>query len=186
MLQQIESRLDQVYNLATIEAKTLGILWYELAYKESQKLSREFNVPVFKVVGVMAALSPNNKWERNLIDTRIFLKTPSVDTKVCTFKNQRIKALKILSASSSSEIRSILSGRKTISFFDNIFKHKIPHKVTVDLWMYRMSQIKQTNKNYEAISQAVINLSNKYSLLPHQFQAIVWSVVRPTKGVKNV
>lgn len=177
----IESKLNNIYNKATNGQINQGKQWYKTAFNESVRLSREFNIPVFKVAGIIAALSPNNKWERNLIDARLFLERPSLDTKVCTFLNQRRKALMILNATSSSQVRLILSGRKTVSFFDNITKWNVPHKVTVDLWMYRMSELKQSYKNYELISKAVISLSAKHGLLPHEFQAIVWSVVRPPK-----
>lgn len=178
----IVSKLDAIYGQATKGQINTGVNWYEDAYIQAQKLAKEFHLPIFRVAGIIAALSPNNKWERNLHDTRLFLQTPSLETKVCTFMGQRRKALMILSARSSSEVRLILSGRKTVSFFDNIVKHNLPHKVTVDLWMYRMAELKQSHKNYELISQAVIELSNKHGILPHQFQAIVWSVVRPNKG----
>lgn len=177
----IESKLDTIYQRATSEQVKQGKAWYVIAFKECQKLSQEFSIPVFKVAGIIAALSPNNKWERNLKDARLFLTNPSLETKVCTFMGQRRKALMILNATSSSQVRTILSGRKTVSFFDNITKYNLPHKVTVDLWMYRMSELKQTHKNYEIISQAVINLASKHGILPHEFQAIVWSVVRPSK-----
>lgn len=184
MIQLIESRLEQIYLSANFQQINDGAHWYREAYEHAQKLAREFKLPIFKVVGVIAALSPNNKWERNLIDARAFLSAPSLETKVCTFLLQRKKALGILKARSSSDVRTILSGRKTISFFDNIFRYNVAHKVTIDLWMYRMSEMRKTHKNYEIISQAVINLSAKHNLLPHQFQAIVWSVVRPSKENK--
>jgi hypothetical protein len=180
----IDSKLETIFLRATHDQIKTGVEWYKDAYIAAQKLAKEFDIPIFKVAGVIAALSPNNKWERNLYDTRLFLQSPSLETKVCTFMGQRRKALMILNCKSSSGVRLILSGRKTVSFFDNITKHDVPHKVTVDLWMYRMAELKQSHKNYEIISQAVIELSEKHKVLPHQFQAIVWSVVRPNKGTK--
>ena len=184
-MKMISEKLDLVFSQATPEQVETGIRWYRDAYLTALKLSRKHSIPVMRVIGVIAALSPNNKWERNIKDTESFLKSPSLETKVCTFMGQRVKALAILKANSSSEIREILSGRKTVSFFDNMLKHDQAHKVTVDLWMYRMSDLKATRRNYEAISQAVIELSAKHKVLPHQFQAIVWSVVRPNKGGKG-
>ena len=54
------------------------------------------------VVGVLSALSPNNKWERNVIDDTenmcVAYKSdiPLDDVKVCTYNANKQKAIKIL------------------------------------------------------------------------------------------
>lgn len=180
MQKQIETKLVELLAQSTPENYQRGLAWYEVAHLHAQALSDEFELPLFKVCGVIAALSPNNKWERNLIDTRLFLANPSLDTKVCTFLGQRKKALRILlDASKPSEVKAILGGRKTISFYSNIYKFNTSKEVTVDLWMFRIGELKKAKKNYEVISDAVLEVSQENNMLPHQLQAIVWSVVRP-------
>ena len=174
----IEEKLASLLVQATSANYQRGIAWYEVANLHAKALADEFDLPVFKVCGVIAALSPNNKWERNLIDTRLLLANPSLETKVCTFMGQRVKALKILQASKPSEVKAILGGRKTISFYCNIYKFDTSKEVTVDLWMYRIADLKGTAKNYKLIEDAVLTSSAKHEMLPHQLQAIVWSVVR--------
>jgi len=182
MLQRrLENRLGELLEKSTPRQYAYGFYWYREANKVAELFSMEFQLPINKVIGVMAALSPNNKWERNIIDTRLFLESPSLETKVCTFKGQRLKALKILLAHDSTEIESILHGRKTISFFNNILNYQSNRVVTVDLWMFRIAELPTSKANYEMISKAVKNVAVKNNLLPHQLQAIVWSVVRPNK-----
>lgn len=182
MLQRrLETRLGELLEKSTSGQYTLGYYWYQRANAIAAGIAYEFQLPLNKVIGVMAALSPNNKWERNIKDTRLFLEAPSLETKVCTFKGQRLKALKILVAHDNAEIESILHGRKTISFFNNILNYQSNRVVTVDLWMFRIAELPTSKANYEMISKAVKNVAVKNNLLPHQLQAIVWGVVRPNK-----
>ena len=181
MQRRIENRLQELFEKASITQYMHGLDWYSLVYTKAERLAEKYELPLFKVIGVLAALSPNNKWERNLKDADLFLATPSLETKVCTFKNQRIKALAILQAEDSGQVERILHGRKTISFFQNIMNHDTSKLVTVDLWMFRIAELPHKKQNYEVISKAVSNVSKKNDVLPHQLQAIVWTVVRPNK-----
>ena len=61
--------------------KNEGLTWYSRAYNEALLLSMVYELPIGKVVGVLAALSPNNKWQRNIHDTWNFLDKPSIKTK---------------------------------------------------------------------------------------------------------
>ena len=51
-----------------------GIQWYANAYEIASKLSSKYSVDINQVVGVMAALSPNNEWQRNCIDAENLLR----------------------------------------------------------------------------------------------------------------
>lgn len=126
-----------------------GINWYSDAYQIASKLSSQYSVDINQVVGVMAALSPNNEWQRNCIDAenllRIWATFKDVDllkadkldlviikqslklVKVCTFNANRNKAIKILmikgETKSIKKIQKILfgkSGYKVIEFMDSI------------------------------------------------------------------
>ena len=45
-----------------------GLVWYEQAKREAYHIAMKHDVPVYIVVAVIAALSPNNKWARNLVN----------------------------------------------------------------------------------------------------------------------
>jgi len=156
-----------------------GMIWYESANLHARQLSIEYNISLSKVVGIMAALSPNNKWERNKIDTRKFLENPCMSTKICTFMSQREKALYIYyGTGDSQEIESILNGIKTKNFFNNILYHDTSQAVTVDMWAFRSVGVEEKTKNIPLVTQAYSELANDLNIMPHQLQAVVWGVIR--------
>ena len=157
----------------------IGLTWYQRAHNECLLLSQVFEVPLPKVVGIVAALSPNNKWKRNIHDAWNFLDKPSLDTKVCTFMNQRKKALEILSCNGSdSRIMAILKGDKTKNFYQNILYYDKSDVVTVDTWAYRSVDMKPSKKNFQVVAQVYREVAQDLNLRPHQVQAVVWGVVR--------
>ena len=46
-----------------------GIAWYAEAYEQCRIMADRYDLPIYIVAGVVAALSPNNRWERNCKDT---------------------------------------------------------------------------------------------------------------------
>jgi hypothetical protein len=79
-----------------------GLHWYQRAYDLGVKLIHEYDgLTMGQAIGVIAALSPNNKWERNCIDAEAMIKTWSIGgdynmIKVCTFNPNKAKAVAIL------------------------------------------------------------------------------------------
>ena len=121
LLEQHKTKIIALFNKTTRKNLDDGFDWYQGAYNYAYNLSIKHGISIVKVIGIMAALSPNNKWERNKIDTDKFLSVPSLETKVCTFMNQRKKALAIFhSQGTVEEIERILKGIKTVNFFNNI------------------------------------------------------------------
>ena len=59
-----------IYKLATPEEKRDGIVWYADALRDCTRIATDLELPVHIVTGVCAALSPNNKWDRNIINAR--------------------------------------------------------------------------------------------------------------------
>jgi uncharacterized metal-binding protein len=169
----------KLFNQTSRENLDNGMEWYKQAYEYANELSTQFNLPVNKVIGVMAALSPNNKWARNKIDTRNFLAVPSLATKVCTFIGQRKKALEILhTADTSEDIERILNGIKTRNFYNNIRYYSTSQKVTVDMWAFRSVGAEEKLKNVALVTQAYQEVASDLNIVPHQLQAVVWGVIR--------
>jgi len=159
--------------------KNEGLTWYQRAHNECLLLSQVFEIPLGKVVGVLAALSPNNKWQRNIHDTWNFLEKPSIKTKVCTFKKQRLKALAILKCDGTDlSIQGILNGDKTKNFYENILYYDTSEVVTIDMWAYRSLNLKPSKKHFTLAANAYTEAAIELNLRPHQVQAVVWGVVR--------
>ena len=78
-----------IYNLSTPAERRRGLAWYATAFTDCERIANQFGLPVNIVAGVVSALSPNNKWERNI-------ENPTM---------------------SDDEIAKVLNGQKIISFF---------------------------------------------------------------------
>jgi hypothetical protein len=155
--------------------------WYRRAFRFSKELAAETGQPLRVVVGVVAALSPNNRWERNKIDARNFILSEGTSN-ACTFFVQRDKAWKILHEQpSEKEIAAILKGDKTISFFHNILHPYTNGKVTIDMWAIRAAgfcEKKVTVQERRDIKQAYYDAAKSVGVRAHEYQAVVWESVR--------
>ena len=115
-----------VYKMATPEEKRDGIVWYANALSECNRISLDLDIPLHIVTGVCAALSPNNKWDRNIINARdlcqAFINGDDIDSvKVSTYHTMKRKAWSILEAMPNhSGVIDILNGQKIVSFYRNI------------------------------------------------------------------
>ena len=113
-----------VYAQATTTERDSGLTWYSDALTACQALADTYQLPLRIVVGVVAALSPTNRWERNLIDAdnmlRVFTQGGYVeDTAPCTYKTMRDKAWDILQTNphTDDDVAFLLRGPKITDFF---------------------------------------------------------------------
>ena len=113
-----------------------GFNWYANANKACKAIASKYEVPFEVSVAVVAALSPNNRWSRNLHDAELLISAymdgePVETVKVCTYNTMRAKAWNILlmaqgwqglanSESRIEDLRRVLKGQKITCFFDNI------------------------------------------------------------------
>lgn len=119
--------INAIFRLATPEEIRDGIMWYVEAQASAKRTAIRHDLPLNIVVGVIAAISPNNRWERNvsdannLIDAYLSGKGPD-DIKVSCYNAMKAKAWSILDAmpDTDDEIIAILNGQKIVSFFCNI------------------------------------------------------------------
>ena len=171
------SQLTKILGKSTVDEIRHSNHWYNKAHVYCLLLSQKYNVSMLKVVGILAALSPNNKWERNVIDVESFLINPSDTVSVATYNSNKRKAILIYN-SEDSEIESILKGLKTTSFYKNILNPEESKEVTVDLWMYRMVNLKNTRRNYFLIKEMVNHIADDKKVPSNVIQANLWITYR--------
>ena len=119
------SNIETVFSQATQDELQHGLDWYADAKLACQTMADAYELPLAIVVGVVAALSPTNRWERNLIDADNMLQTFTSggyveDTAPCTYKTMRNKAWLILSNGVAQDVDAIaktLNGPKITDFF---------------------------------------------------------------------
>ena len=158
--------------------------WYSEVNYWCSLVSMEYKVPMYKVCGILSALSPRNKFDRNLTDT-LGVITMGKDAKVATFGNNKTKALRILEAKNIGEVLAQFKGLKTRKFFLNIYK-VLDHNVTVDVWIirYYKKMIKTktlTNKGYLEIEKQIQKDAQKIGVYPNEYQAHLWAKIRGAK-----
>lgn len=187
------------FSLATSQEVQLGCDWYPSALKIATRIADKYDLRVETVAGVISALSPSNKWERNVYDAENFIKVWHAGAseeqvlhpkkpiiKVCTYRKQKIKAWDILTR--DIPIVEILSGAKTIEFF-NCITNPLLDDVCIDGHAYSVwlgdrvvldkvpniqGKIRQTIKQDYRDATAFINdeLDEDYSTAT--IQAVTW------------
>ena len=187
--------IQKVLDSASAEHVTHGKSWYRLARLEALKISEETNVSFLVACGVIAALSPRNKWARNLQDARNMCGPWALHMKYATFTRNVNKAHEIKQMGKTrAQISEILGGDKTRAFFDNIYDAN-SSMVTIDLHMQMVAlggylaekhRPHITKKHYKEIAGAVIALANKYGLRPHELQAITWLAWRDSRANRKL
>jgi hypothetical protein len=180
-----------------------GIEWYARAERLGHRLADEYGCTFEQAVGVIAALSPNNRWARNCVDAEAMIQAwavgadPSAVT-VCTYGAMRAKACQILAMADTSQaaIATILNGRKITAFFLSITGR--PDAVCVDGHAYAIwlgQRVTTTNtpslgvKLYADIARAYVLVAKRSAALcgevltPAQVQAVTWVTYRRIVGV---
>lgn len=129
MAQTNIDNIKAIFKLATAAERVDGSVWYPIARDIAQNLSDEYGVSLTQAIGVIAALSPRNKWNRNVIDSESLIAAYIADpesaatVKVCTFGANKAKAIKVLNASDADldAVLAILSGPKLREFASSIY-----------------------------------------------------------------
>lgn len=184
-----------------------GLDWYKRAYNLGVRLIHAYDgLTLGQAVGVIAALSPNNKWTRNCVNAEEMIKAWHVGAdplavKVCTFNKNKAKAAAILALSDAETqgdadmIADILNGRKVTAFYRSIMGD--PDAVCVDghayaVWIGERIPTTQTPsigvKLYADIARAYQLVAKRSyelcgtTLTATQVQAVTWVTYRRLLG----
>ena len=196
MTQHVRNIL-KVYRRATPEDIANGLEWYDRAKRYASIISNLSGVNLNTVVGVMAALSPNNRWERNVKDTErmvwAWVKGEDLsDFKVSCYNTMKAKAWSILEddLTDDDDILTRLNGQKIRSFYSNI---RGLTEVTIDGHAYNIALgIRQgltsdkTNmgkKLYREMQSAYVKAAKRVGVKPHELQAITWTTWKREHGI---
>lgn len=180
---KVRVNLRDIFNSATEADIVGGVKWYKSAHDICLKYATKYDTTTERVAQIMSALSPNNKWERNIIDTESVLKAVKAgataeQVKVCTFHANKFKAFAI----ARGELSIAATSPKTFAFVRNIGALD-DTKVTIDLWHLRACfgetiETGLTLKRYRELERITIEEAKKVGLKGYEFQAIVWEALR--------
>jgi len=177
-----------IYKLAKPSEIKHGLTWYVNANSDCKEIAEKLELPLHIVIGVVSALSPNNKWERNIINAEdlctAFINGQDMDSiKVSTYHKMKEKAWSILqSMPSYEETIEILNGKKIVSFFRNISGDETD--ITIDgharnIYYNDKQGLTTPNTNikkneYKDIQRAYARASKKLGIKAYELQAITW------------
>jgi hypothetical protein len=195
------SNILAVYQLANTADRFNGMAWYARAKELAVELCRQYPVSLYQAAGVIAALSPRNKWERNVADAenliRVFCIDPeSVDSvKVCTFGSNKAKAIAILNlpkGSDGHDVRAILSGPKLVEFFNCIMAEG--DDVCIDGHAYSiwagdritLANVPSIGKKLRATIKAdYVAAAKEAGITAYEMQAVTWCAWRRIHSVEG-
>ena len=176
-----------------------GIAWYAEAYEECRIMADKYDLPEYIVVGVVAALSPNNRWTINVTNADDLIAAwrnggKPDDVSVCTYNAMKLKAWSILEQMPMryyehdtvivDEVKAILNGKKIVCFYENImgniaYNERVnltDSKTTIGVVEYRNLQ----DAYRIAASRCRVNGKR---LKAYELQAITWVTWRKLHGI---
>lgn len=195
--------INKVYATATLAEIREGKRWYAQANKDCKAIAAKHDMPLHIVVGVVSALSPNNKWSRNVVNAddviTAFLNGDAIESvKVSTYNTMKAKAWTILEAMPEGhEVPAILNGQKIKSFYACIMgfdtccvdghARNIAYGERIGLTDAALTIGKaEYTALQELYRRAAKQLSKRYdtSLTAYEVQAVTWVAWRRSHGIQ--
>lgn len=180
-----------------------GLNWYFNANAIAASLAKRHDTTLEIACGTIAALSPNNRWDRNLVDADLLLKHYKLGDKldsfkVATYNHNKEKGWQI---THGIDPLDALKGDKTRSFYLCLLNPSDSYTVCIDGHATNIALGKQTTlekapalttAKYDLLADAYriatteINRDSlETNVLPMQVQAITWTLYRVLRGIDN-
>ena len=199
MTRHIDSIIAMYFSSSKVD-RVKGKNWYSNAYSIACTLGKKYGVTSNTVSAVISALSPSNKWNRNVEDAEMMLRANAYDLdltecKPSTYGNQKLKAIAIIEGNVSDDdsLKGILNGQKTKSFYANISTNGKTDDCTIDGHSYNVWNGTVTNLNdvpgmtpktyrmiqddYRTAAKIISEIEGE-TLKASEIQAITWVAYR--------
>ena len=171
-----------------------GFDWYTEAQDFVYKMYDMFRDRIegltpYRVASTVSSLSPNNRWERNMIDTVTVLTAVAEglspeSVKVCTYNPNKLKAF----ACAKGDTEITAKSPKTHAFAMNVGLNS-PNHITVDKWHIRACLGRPeegiypavetcTASEYRRIESITAELAVEFDLKGYQAQATIWVMIK--------
>ena len=166
-----------------------GMDWYKEAQEFCEKTSCDYFMDSYDVAVVTAILSPNNRWERNKVDTITTIKAWKLGwepdrIKVCTYNANKQKAFDYL----NGKVDLVRKSPKTHSFAMNVGLLS-PEHITIDKWHLRacvgipeegvFDAVEScTIAQYRRIEMLTSSIAQEYKVKGYELQAIIWVMIK--------
>ena len=174
---EIERNLLRLYQERTEADEALGIAWYPKAHKLVCEWSDVYGYSIATVACVIAAISPQCDWERNLIIADEVLAGYGVSTSGAIRSN--VAKAERIRDDRSHDMRHYFSyGPKVYSFACNLAGDYSVVTVDTHALQAALANVQATYKlkwgPYAVFAECYANAAKVVGLEPATFQAILW------------
>jgi hypothetical protein len=176
-INELADRILATLDKATPEQREQGRAWYRQAHALAWTLAVRYGVSIEQAAGVIAALSPNVRWEKNVQYAEQFLSTAYAPT----FGRSRRNAERIVLG---EPVLDVLTGPKERAFFRCIFDPERADAVCIDRHAHDLAvgerygssrkRLLERAGGYKRFSDAYALAARKAGLLASEIQAITW------------
>lgn len=168
-------RLVAAYESADAEAVEAGRLWYPTGEKVIAKLAADYIVGIPAAAGIVAVLSPQQKWRYNIESARSIL---AGHGRIMGYGTNVAKAKRIAAGEPAD---AIVGGPKVRNFWANLRGSR--EAVTIDVWAQRAAAGRNLappkGPQYLRVVKAYRAAAAQCGEAPRDFQAIIWLCTRP-------
>lgn len=183
---RLAENIRRVYAQHGADERIAGMHWYDDANREARALSARYNVPVTHAAAVIAVLSPQVSWTRNVAMAReVFATGTTRGLRTNVAKAERLATL-------DAHPDDVVSGPKVSCFYANILDPS-GHEITIDRHAFDIAQGRRTDDKTRAVlsnkghyaryAQAYQLVADELGIGACQLQAITWVAWRRIHGI---
>ena len=193
-LQLIEKNIMKWYKKID---NSKSFTWYQDIHNKGLEWANHYDVEAFQVYGIISAFSPMMSWKLNQENAIKFLEGKPVNylgrqvekahliyglTDEMKAMVEKGHAKSFVETWMNRKISVILSGRKTVSFFDNMCYPEHSNKLTIDVHMWNnfkpISWTTMTEKRYTGMENVFREVSSQKEISVPSLQSSLWVTVR--------
>ena len=174
----LAQNIRDAWNAASDDQKARGAVWYQVANQLAEMVG---NGDVRKGAGIISALSPRMKWDRNMA-----LATDAMNGNVHGAMGASLR--KVQAILDGADPESVLPmTAKTGHFYRNIVDPTDTDYVTVDCWAYRVATCEwdapgpKSAKDYREVADAYRMVASELGMISNHVQAGTWNWARETE-----
>lgn len=195
-----------VWEQATPEDIKEGEEWYPSANEFATKLSQDYHTDFNKVCGVLSALSPQNRWDRNKRDAEQLIALHEADfnnvyygafggTGFYAMRQPTDRAIDILNT--KGDVLDYFKSLKTRNFYLNIKDPSDTSNLTIDshsanIWANKLQGRLELDYMFKNSKNRYVNIQNDYRYVaeylnvnPIHLQVITWLTWRKLLNINE-
>lgn len=186
--QRMVTNIRDAFDKASSQERLEGMHWYLNAHVEANATATKYRIPTAQAVGVVAALSPGNSWDRNMEHARLLINDFKAGLRGADLplvgsygRSNVVKSERILLG---EDPRNVLGGLKVRAFYECLLNPWNPKDGAVCIdrhaksvaFGYRVldKEASIKPKQYALIAAAYKAAANELQVAAHVVQAVTW------------